>query len=51
MDPIIRKINRDNQILGLNLEDGTPLDKVCAYADDIPSCSNLKSIKISSKYL
>ena len=35
MDPLIRKINGDGQIQGLNLEDGTMLDKVCGYADDI----------------
>ena len=32
---MIRKVNEEHQILGLNLEDGNPLDKVCAYADDI----------------
>ena len=35
MDPLIRKINTDNQIQRLSLEDGTALDKVCGYADNI----------------
>jgi hypothetical protein len=36
MDPLIRKVNSDNEIEGLNIGiNGEYIDKVCGYADDI----------------
>ena len=36
MDPLIRKVNSDNEIAGLNIGiNGECIDKVCRYADDI----------------
>ena len=36
MDPLIRKVNGDNEIEGLNIGiNGEYIDKVCGYADDI----------------
>ena len=36
MDPLIRKVNSDNEIEGLNIGiNGECIDKVCGYADDI----------------
>ena len=36
MDPLIRKVNDDNEIEGLNIGiNGECIDKVCGYADDI----------------
>ncbi len=36
MDPMIRKVNSDNEIEGLNIGiNGNYTDKVCGYADDI----------------
>ena len=36
MDPLIRKVNGDNQIEGLNIGfNGEYIDKVCGYTDDI----------------
>ena len=36
MDPLIRKVNGDNEIEGLNIGiNGDYIDKVCGYADDI----------------
>ncbi len=36
MDPLIRKVNSDNDLEGLNIGfNGEHIDKVCGYADDI----------------
>ena len=36
MDPLIRKVNSDNEIAGLNIGmNGECIDKVCGYAGDI----------------
>ena len=36
MDPLIRKVNGDNEIQGLNIRiNGQYIDKICGYADDI----------------
>ena len=35
MDPLIRKVNSDQTIQGLNIGNPTTIDKLCAYADDI----------------
>ena len=36
MDSLIRKVNGDNEIEGLNIGiNGECIDKVCGYADDI----------------
>ena len=36
MDPLIRIVNGDNEIEGLNIGiNGEYIDKVCGYADDI----------------
>jgi hypothetical protein len=36
MDPLIRKVNSDNEIEGLNIGiNGEYIDKVCGYPDDI----------------
>ena len=35
MDPLIRKVNADQSIQGLNIGNPTTIDKLCAYADDI----------------
>ena len=36
MDPLIRKVNSDDEIVGLNIGiNGECIDKVCGYADDI----------------
>jgi hypothetical protein len=53
MDPLIRKINTDNQIQGVRLEDGTALDKVCGYADDIVFIikDNAESLKTYLEYI
>ena len=38
MDPLIRKVNGDNEIEGLNIGiNGEYIDKVCGYAEDIES--------------
>ena len=49
MDPLIRKVNDDNEIEGLNIGiNGECIDKVCGYADDIvliiKECYNCGSI-------
>ena len=36
MDPLIRKVNGNNEIEGLNIGiNGECIDKVCRYAEDI----------------
>ena len=35
MDPLIRKVNSDLAVQGLNIGNPTTIDKLCAYADDI----------------
>ena len=36
MDPLIRKVNGDNEIEGLNIGFNSEyIDKVCGYADDL----------------
>ena len=33
MDPLIRKVNSDYQIQGLNIGNPTSIDKLCGYSD------------------
>ena len=35
MDPLIRKVNSDDTIEGLNIGNPIIIDKLCGYADDI----------------
>ena len=49
MDPLIRKVNSDLTIQGLNIGNPTTIDKLCAYADDIvfiikDNCISLRNL-------
>ena len=49
MDPLIRKVNSDQSIQGLNIGNPTTIDKLCAYADDIvfiikDNCISLRNL-------
>ena len=49
MDPLIRKVNNDDTIEGLNIGNPIIIDKLCGYADDIvfiikDSANSLKNL-------
>ena len=51
MDPLIRKVNNDDTIEGLNIGNPILIDKLCGYADDIVFISkdNANSLKEKKK--